>query len=169
MHDFIEQIPEIVQKQYEQFVDYRLIKCQQFVSDKIKKNNFVTPRKSDTKQTVKDSVSLKDADFNKLMAVATYRPSESDNLFAMEFRGFPESLTKHHQMYHGNKSIALEIFNLTPSSFPTIQPVATVIDFSAIINSQASISRAKTFDEFSAEIINCIERISVLFTSRYCL
>ena len=54
------------QKQYEQFVDSRLIKCQQFVSDKIKKNNFVTTGKSDTKQTVKDSVSLKDADFNKL-------------------------------------------------------------------------------------------------------
>ena len=37
VHDFIEQIPEIGQKQYEQFVDSRLIKCQQFVSDKIKK------------------------------------------------------------------------------------------------------------------------------------
>ena len=95
------------------------------------------------------------------IAVATYRPSESDNLFAMEFSGFPESLTKDHQMYHGNKSIALEIFDLTPSSLPTIQPVATVIYFSAIINYQASISRAKTFEEFSAEIINCIERISV--------
>ena len=79
----------------------------------------------------------------------------------MEFTGFPESLTKDHQMYHGNKSIAPEIFDPTPSSFPTIQPVATVIDFSAIINSQASISRAKTFGEFSAEIINCIERIFV--------
>ena len=64
-------------------------------------------------------------------------------------------------MYHGNKSIALEIFDLTPPSFPTMQPVATVIDVSAIIKSQASISRAKTFEEFSAEIINCIKRISV--------
>ena len=73
----------------------------------------------------------------------------------MEFRGFPESLTKDHQMYHGNKSIALESFDLTPSSFPTIQPVATVIDFSA------SISRAKIFEDFSVEIIKCIERISV--------
>ena len=91
-------------------------------------------------------------------AVATYRP-ESDNLFAMEFTGFPESLTKDHQMYHGNKSIALEIFDLAPFFFPTIQPVATVIDFSAIINSQASISRAKTFEKIS---VNC-SRVDIVY------
>ena len=44
--------------------------------------------------------------------------------------------------------------------FDQFHPSATVIDFSEIINSQASISRAKNFEEFALEIIHFIEKIS---------
>ena len=60
---FVDQIPEIGQQQYEEFIDSRLIKCKKLVSDPIKKSNFVTPAKSETKSKPKNSVSLKESDF----------------------------------------------------------------------------------------------------------
>ena len=64
-------------------------------------------------------------------------------------------------MYHGSKSALLEVYDSTPSCIPTIKSNAIVIDFSTIINSQACITRAKTFEDLSDEIIDCVQNISV--------
>ena len=123
------QIPEIGQQQYEEFVDSRLIKCKKLVSDPIWKNNFVTPAKSETKSNPKNSVSLKESDFNKLKAVATFRQSKYVELFTKEFTDFPECLTKNQEVYHGSKSALLEVYDSSPSRIPTIKPNTIVIDF----------------------------------------
>ena len=103
---FVDQIPEIGQQQYEEFVDSRLINRKKLVSDPIEKNNFVTPAKSETKSNLKNSISLKESDFNKLKA-ASLRQSKCAELFTKEFTGFPECLTKNQEMYHGSKSALL--------------------------------------------------------------
>ena len=138
---FVDQIPEISQQQYKEFVNSGFIKCKKLVSDPIKKNNFVTPAKSEIKSNSKNSVSLKESD-NKLRTAVSFLQSKFAELFTKEFTGFPECSTKNQEMYHGSKSALLEVYDSSPSCIPKIKPNAIVIDFSTIINSQACITRA---------------------------
>ena len=138
----------------------RLGRGKKLVSDKIEKNNFVTTGTKQRKPNENVKCSLKDADFNKLRSICTHRVKLSETLFVSEFTGFPESLTKDHQMYHGNKAQSLEIYDSTPSSVSKVDPDACVVDLSAIVRSQASVTCANTFRDFSTEIIKNISRLS---------
>ena len=70
---FVDSIPEISQKQYKRFIDTRLIRCKELVSDRITKNSFVTPARSTGKKDPKKAP--KESDFSKLFVAALLRPS----------------------------------------------------------------------------------------------
>ena len=85
---FIDALVEIGQKQYKEFVDTWLIRC-------------------------KKTSTLKESDLNKLRVAALFRPSLCVKVFKIETTGQPECCTKKQQMYHGNKSHLLKIFDPT--------------------------------------------------------
>ena len=72
----------------------------------------------------------------------------------------PECFTKKQQMYHGNKSQLLKIFDPTPSLTPTLKKDALILDFSAIVNSQAAATTAQAFNEFADGIIEFVKNMS---------
>ena len=74
--------------------------------------------------------------------------------------GLPESFTKKQQMYVGNKSQLLKIFDPTPSLTAALKKNALILDFSAIVNSQAAVTTAKTFNEFADGIIKFVRNLS---------
>ena len=88
------------------------------------------------------------------------RPILSESLFSIEFNGIPECLAKYRQMYHGSKSQILDIYGQSPSKTKTIEQDVCVKDFSAVVRAQASVSSAKTFDDFSCEIIHHLVNLS---------
>ena len=94
------------------------------------------------KQTKKKRSTLKESDFNKLRAAALFRPSLCAEVFKIEMTGLPECFTKKQQMYHGNKSQLLKIFDLTLSLSSTFKKDALILDFSATVNSQAAVTTA---------------------------
>ena len=57
-------------------------------------------------------------------------------------------------MYHGSKSQLLKIFDATPSPTSTLKKDTLILDFSAIVNSQATATTAKTSNEFADGIMN---------------
>ena len=63
-------------------------------------------------------------------------------------------------MYHGSKSQIFDIYDQSPSKTKTIEQDACVIDFSAVVRAQASVSSAKTFDDFSCQIIHHLVNLS---------
>ena len=66
----------------------------------------------------------------------------------------PECLTKKQQMYHGNKSQLSKIFNPTSSLTLPLKKDALILDF------QAALTTAKTFNKFSDEIIKFFQNLS---------
>ena len=154
VHAFVKSIPDIGQTKYEEFVENRLIKGKLRVSDTIKKKNFETPSTKQKKTPGKKIIALTEAVFNKLRSTISSRPRQCEALFASEFTFYPESLTKNQEMYHGNKSIALDIYEPNPSYIQTIKHNATIIDLSAIIRSQAGVSTAETFTDSVHEVIS---------------
>ena len=157
---FVDTMSEIGQKQYKEFVDTRLIRCKKLVSNTITKNNFVTPAKSTAKTDPKKTSALKESDFNKFRAAALLRPSLSTEVFKIEMTGLPECFTKKQQMYHGRKSQLLKIVDPTPSLTSPLKKDALILDFSAIVNSQATVTTAKTFNEFADEVIEFVKNLS---------
>ena len=87
---------------------------------------------------------LKESDFNKLRAAALFCLPLCAEVFKIEMTGLPECFTKKQQMYHGNKSQLLKIFDLTPSLSSTFKKDALILDFSATVNSQAAVTTAVT-------------------------
>ena len=148
------------QQQYKEFVDTRLIRCKKLLSDTITRNDFVTPGKSTAKADPKKTPTLKESDFNKLRAAALFRPSLCAEVFKIEMTGLPDSFTKKQQMYHGSKSQLLKIFDPTPSLTSTLKKDALILDFSAIVNSQAAVTAAKTFYEFADGVIEFVKNLS---------
>ena len=134
VYAFVNAIPEISQ-QCKEFVDTRLFRCKKVVSDTIAKNNFVTPAKSTAEADPKKTPTLKEFDFNKLIAAALFRPSLFAEVFKIEMTGLPEYVTRKQQMYHGNKSQLLEIFDPTPSLTSTLKKDTLILDFLAVVNS----------------------------------
>ena len=63
-------------------------------------------------------------------------------------------------MYHDNKSQLLKIFHPTPSLTAALKKDPLILDFSAIVNSQATVTTAKTFDEFADEVIEFVNNLS---------
>ena len=139
---FVDAIPESGQKQYKEFVDAQLIRCKKPVSDTILKNNFVTPTKS--KADLKKTSTLKESDFNNLKAAALFRPSLCAEVFKMEMSGMPVCFTKKQHMYRGKKSQLLKIFDPTPSLTSALKKNALILHFSAIGNSQATVTKLST-------------------------
>ena len=157
---FVDSITEIGQKQYKEFVDTRLIRCKKLVSDTITKKNFVTPAKSTAKADPKKTPTLKESDFNKLRAAALFCAFLCAEVFKIEMTDLPESFTKKQQIYYGSKSQLLEIFDPTPSLTSTLKKDALIFDFSVIVNSQAAVTTAKTFNEFADGIIEFVKNLS---------
>ena len=56
--------------------------------------------------------------------------------------GLLECNTETHQMYYGNKSQLLKIFDPTPSLTSTLKKDALIIDVSEIVNFQAVVTTA---------------------------
>ena len=63
-------------------------------------------------------------------------------------------------MYHGNKSQLSKNFNPTPSLTSALKKDALILDFSAIVNSQAAVTTAKTFKGFADGIIAFVKNPS---------
>ena len=63
------------------------------------------------------------------------------------------------QMYLGNKSQLLKIFDLTSYLTSTLKKDALILDFSEIVNSQAVVTTAKPFNKFSDGIINFVHNL----------
>ena len=103
---------------------------------------------------------LKESDFNKLRAESLFRPSLCAEVFKIELTSLPESFTKKQQILHGNQSQLLKIFDPTSSLTLSLKKDALILDFSAIVNSQAVVTTAKTFNEFSDKIIKFIQNMS---------
>ena len=95
-----------------------------------------------------------------MRSATNLRPHLSEALFRTEFAGMPECLTKDSEMYLGNKSQELDIYERIPSQSKSINPDACVIDLSAVIRSQASVTKAKTFDDFSSKVIHFVKRLA---------
>ena len=81
MRAFVDSIPEISQKKYKRFIDTWLIRCKKLVSDRITKNNFVTPARSTAKADPKKTSTLKEFDFSKLSVAALLCPSHCAEVF----------------------------------------------------------------------------------------
>ena len=137
------------------------------VSDICSKNDFKTPSSKPKNPPKKGLVSLKEADFNKLRSAISYRPKQTESLFATEFSVIPECLIKNREMYHGNKSLQLHTYDPDPSTKQTIQPSAIVIDVSAVKRSQTANATAYTFDDFATEVIKTLVTLTK-GCSRYC-
>ena len=151
---FIDAIREVGQKQYKEFVDTRLVRCKKLVSDKVTKNSFVTPAKPTAKAEPKKTSTLKESDFNKLRAATLFRPSLCSEVFKIEMTDLPECLTKKQQMCHGNKSQLLKIFDPTLSLTSALKKDALILDFSVIVNSQATVTTAKLSTNLQMELLN---------------
>ena len=63
-------------------------------------------------------------------------------------------------MFQSNKSQLLKIFDPTPSLASTLKKDAVIFYFSAIVNSQAAVTTAKTFNEFTDEVIEFVKNLS---------
>ena len=74
--------------------------------------------------------------------------------------GMHECFTKKRQTFHGNKSQLLKIIHPTPSLTSTLKIDALILDFSAIVNSQAAVTTAKTYNEFADGIIAFVKNSS---------
>ena len=64
------------------------------------------------------------------------------------------------QMYLGNKSQLLKIFDPTLHFTSTPKKDALILDFSEIVNSQAVVTTAKPFNKFSDVIIKFVHNLS---------
>ena len=71
----------------------------------------------------------------------------------------PECFTKKQQLYHGKKLQLSKIFDPAPSLTSTLKKDALILDFSAIINSQATVTTAKAFNESADGIIKFVENL----------
>ena len=54
----------------------------------------------------------------------------------------------------------LKIFDFSPSLTSTLKKDALILDFSVILNSQAAVTTAKTFNEFAGEVIEFVKNLS---------
>ena len=145
---FVDSVPEVGRKQCKEFVDRRIMKCKRLVSGTITKKNFVIPAKSTAKES------------DKLRAAALFCPSLCAVVFKIEMSSLSECFKKIQQMYHGNKSQLLKIFDPNPPLTSTLKKDALILDFSAIVNSQAAVTTANTFSEFADGIIKFAENLS---------
>ena len=91
---------------------------------------------------------------------ALVRPSLCAKVFKIEMTVLPECFTKKQQLHHGSKLQLLKIFDPTPSLTSTFKKDALIFDFSAIVNSQAAFTTAKTFNESADGIIKYVENLS---------
>ena len=132
--------------------------AKKLVCDTTTKNNFVTPAKSVAKADPQKTPTLKESDFNKLRAAALFRPSLSAEVFKIEMTSLLECFTKKRQIYHGNRSQLLKIFDPTHSLTSTFKKDA--LDFSVIVNSQTAVTTAKTFNKFADGIVKLAENLS---------
>ena len=74
--------------------------------------------------------------------------------------GLPECFTKKQEIYLSNKSQLLKIFDSSLSLTSTLKKDALILDFSVIVNSQAAVTTAKTFNEFADEVIEFVKNLS---------
>ena len=123
-------------------------------------NNYEKAAKSTAKADSEKKSTLKESGFNKLRAAALFRPSLSAEVFKIEMTGLPECFKKKQQRYHGNKLQLLQIFNPTLSLTSTFKKDGLILDFSAIVNSQAAVRLAKAFSEFAGGLIEFVKNLS---------
>ena len=74
--------------------------------------------------------------------------------------GLPECFTKKQEIYLSNKLQLLKIFDSSPSLTSSLKKDALILDFSVIVNSQAAVTTAKTFNEFADEVIEFVKNLS---------
>ena len=81
--------------------------------------------------------------------------------------GLPECFTKKQQIYHGNKSQLLKIFDPTPSLTSTLKKDALILDFSATAFFQAAVTTADGIIEFAQNLSSGCSRIDIVCDSYF--
>lgn len=107
---------------------------------------------------------LKEFNFNKLREAALFHLSLCADVDKTEIAGLPESFSNKQQIYRGNKSQLLKIFDPTPYLI-ALKKDDLISDFSEIVNSQAAVTTVKTFKKIADGIVKFVHNLpSVLFT-----
>lgn len=84
------------------------------VSDILTRNNFVDSATQTAKGNPNKTLMLKEFNFNKLREAALFHLSLCADVDKTEIAGLPESFSNKQQIYRGNKSQLLKIFDPTP-------------------------------------------------------
>ena len=84
------------------------------VSDTLTRNNFVDSAMQIAKGNPNKTPMLKEFNFNKLREAALFHLSLCADVAKTEMAGLPESFSNKQQIYRGNKSQLLKIFDPTP-------------------------------------------------------
>ena len=84
------------------------------VSDTLTRNNFVDSATQIAKGNPNKTPMLKEFNFNKLGEAALFHLSLYADVAKTEMAGLPESFSNKQQIYRGNKSQLLKIFDPTP-------------------------------------------------------
>ena len=101
---------------------------------------------------------LKEFNFNKLGEAALFHLSLYADVAKTEMAGLPESFSNKQQIYRGNKSQLLKIFDPTPYLI-ALKKDDLISDFSEIVNSKAAVTTVKI-----TELLN-LSTISLLYYS----
>ena len=107
---------------------------------------------------------LKEFNFNKLREAALFHLSLCADVDKTEIAGLPESFSNKQQIYRGNKSQLLKMFDPTPYLI-ALKKDDLISDFSEIVNSQAAVTTVTTFKKIADGIVKFVHNLSsVLFT-----
>ena len=70
--------------------------------------------------------------------------------------GLPECFMKKQHMYHINKSQLIKITDPTPSPTSALKKDTLILEFSVIVNSQAAVTTAESFNKFADGLLPCL-------------
>ena len=157
--DYLGQVEEIGQKQYEVFMTNRLIEQSVPLSEPIKKNKLLMFSRLPPREKSKASLqvtSLKNdvALFSRLYIACQLRDGNLEDFFRYENQACPPSLSQLGKLRLGTKSDLLHCLESTleTENGPVLPGTdVTILDGAAVVNFLKP-SAAKTFDDYSQNI-----------------
>ena len=141
-------IPEIGEKQFENFWTDRLILTKVPVNKIIKSNNLKLPGSTDNSKDKNIDPVLNSTMIAKLRSAADYRLHKVQQLFEKEVFGIAQSISVNNiTIYHGKKADIQKCFETCiEPKHKTLQNTGICIDLSSMIRAKAN----KTFETFQA-------------------
>ena len=144
--------------QYDQYVQKRLVTCEQSIYDAIPKNNLPIFRAKNTVSTSKGKLkmtSLKDDCklYASLYVACQSRSGDLADFFAHENHSYPPSISEYGQLRKGTMSDFVNILESigTTKEIPPTDVTAKVFDGAAIVQMVKS-QAAKTYGEYSKTV-----------------